>query len=315
MAGVSYASESGWTLSASNGGAEGLFQLDGWDMYFVACSNGFTGYVPLMVSTGGYCEQTLVASGTYNDANEPTSITCGGYPSLNFYNGYNCCSNENSYYDCNGQGSTYSTQTESVEGFSLQISIGGYTSISGSASFTTSQIKTFSYTFGPNGDWIYQWLGSGQNSNWSFAFLGCYGGGGCVLRGTQITLATGTQISVQNLKAGDKVLSYNINTGKLVTTTVTSNNESQVTHVLDINDGQLFASGLGDQPMYVHLQNGTKKAIALGQLATGMQLYDPAMKTWVPVTSLQIINGTFSVYDLRTSGGYYIANGILTPNK
>ncbi len=144
------------------------------------------------------------------------------------------------------------------------------------------------------------------------------GGGspGCVLQGTLITLANRTQIPVQNLKAGDSVLSYDTKIGKLTTATVSSNTAIQVNQVLDINNGLFYASGLQDQPIYARMQNGTQRALFLGQLAVGMKLFEPVSGTWASVTRIQILTGSYVVYDVRTTdGGPYIADSFMPSPK
>ncbi|MBI3859220.1 MAG: hypothetical protein HY296_03125 [Thaumarchaeota archaeon] len=151
--------------------------------------------------------------------------------------------------------------------------------------------------------------GPGTITAYFYSNSGGGGGGGCVLNGTLITLANGTQAPVQNLKAGDHVLSYNTRTGSLSTTTVASNKALLVHKVLDINNGTLRISGLGEQLIYARMQNGTQRNIDIGQLKVGMQLYEPASKSWVTITSLQVLTGDFVVFDLRTTNGNnYIAN-------
>jgi len=63
--------------------------------------------------------------------------------------------------------------------------------------------------------------------------------------------------------------------------------------------------------MYVQLQNGSIGHIELGQLKSGMKLFNPISNSWIYVTSAQLINGQFTVYDLRTTSGNYIANGFV----
>jgi len=38
-----------------------------------------------------------------------------------------------------------------------------------------------------------------------------------------------------------------------------------------------------------------------------MKLFNPISNSWIYVTSAQLINGQFTVYDLRTTSGDYIA--------
>ncbi len=152
---------------------------------------------------------------------------------------------------------------------------------------------------------------------------GNHGGGGCVLYGTNITLANDSMIQVQNLMPGMNVLSYNPNTAQLVTTTVANVTVSQVSLIVEV-DGLVFISGLHDQPVFVMFQNGTEGWVVLGKLNYSMKLYYPVNDTWMPIDSLVPYQGNFTVFDVVTarffnSGGVvrgdYIANGFLLDIK
>ena len=150
------------------------------------------------------------------------------------------------------------------------------------------------------------------------------GGGGCVLYGTNITLANGSTVQVQNLYAGEKILSYNTNkdrffTDKVKQIIITRN----VTSIIRI-DSFISLSGPTVQPVYVQTANGTNEWIFLGQITVGMSLYNPLNNTWVKVTNINIVIGSFTVYEVIGSKEFwdqghkrtdYIANGILVDRK
>jgi len=149
-------------------------------------------------------------------------------------------------------------------------------------------------------------------------------GGGCVLTGTNITLADGSSIMVQNLHPGMKTLSYDVQTGKLMETTVTSVIENNVSMITSINNGELFVSGMEDQPIFVKLPNGTEEWLTVGQLTTSMELFNPLNNNWTQITNLTILFGNFTVYDIHTARNFnnngsvrsdYIANGFLLDKK
>ena len=85
-------------------------------------------------------------------------------------------------------------------------------------------------------------------------------------------------------------------------------------------DGIVNISGITTQPVYVQLQNGTEQWVYLGQLNSTMKIFDPLNGTWIPVYSVVIRIGNWTVYEpdnapfsqagriLRVT---YIANGIL----
>lgn len=146
---------------------------------------------------------------------------------------------------------------------------------------------------------------------------------GCVLYGTYIALANGTETQVQNLTTGMHILSYNVSNQSLLNGTVVKITVTNVTQITDVN-GMLFVSGATDQPLYVQLQNGTEEWVVLGQLSTSMKLLDPLNGTWIPISSIRNLTGTFTVYDITASpsfqysatvGGDFIANGILMDDK
>jgi len=147
-------------------------------------------------------------------------------------------------------------------------------------------------------------------------------GGGCVVYGTNITLSNGEQIPVQDLKVGMKTLSYDPNSGKSITTTVSQIEVLNTSYIMVIN-GNIEVTGLTIQPIFVKFENGSVGWTMIGNLNYTMELYCPLNNTWVPVTSLKIIFGNFTVYDIMTareiSGGYvysdYIANGYLLDSK
>lgn len=140
------------------------------------------------------------------------------------------------------------------------------------------------------------------------------GGGGCVVAGTQIAAPNG-QKRVELLSQGDTVLGYNITSGSWVKESVTSNTATNVIAVVSINNG-LLETTLVDQPLYV--QNGTWTGWVHDplNLSVGEQVYDPSTGSWITITSLQLLTGYFTVYDLRvTAPNDFVANGVLALDK
>jgi hypothetical protein len=132
------------------------------------------------------------------------------------------------------------------------------------------------------------------------------------LYNTNITFANGSTVPVQNLNAGSEILSYNYNTKQYENAIISSVSYSNVTNIIDINNGLLYMSGLEDQPMLVKMQDGIIEATTLGMLNSGMQVYLPLLSKWLPVTNIKLLTGNFTVYDIRTMGNVdYIANGVL----
>ena len=151
------------------------------------------------------------------------------------------------------------------------------------------------------------------------------GGGGCVIVGTNITLANRSIVSVQDLKPGMKTLSYDTATGLYINTTVSSIQETNVTSYIEVNH-LIGISGLSDQPIYVMYLNGSTGWTVLGNLNYTMKAFDALNGTWMPIISIELIVQNESVYDVVTAKQYiinghttvindYIANGMLLDKK
>ncbi len=142
------------------------------------------------------------------------------------------------------------------------------------------------------------------------------GSGGCILNNTYITMVNGNQVQVQDIKVGDKILSYNYTTGQFLTAQVSNISISNTTNIIDVNNGLLFISGFNVQPILVKLKNGITEIIPVGQLNYGMEILMPLLHKWIPITSITLKTGSFTVYDIKIVGGMdYIANGILVIQK
>jgi len=128
-------------------------------------------------------------------------------------------------------------------------------------------------------------------------------------------------VPVDGIRVGQRLLSYDTQTGSVIAATGTSVNKNsaiKVDQIVDINNGLLYASGLPTKPIYVQLQNGTREWVELGQLQVGMKLFQPTSANWITVTNIQDLRGSFTVYDLRAVNGRissYVANGVLLNSK
>ena len=138
---------------------------------------------------------------------------------------------------------------------------------------------------------------------------------GCLLAGTLISTPHGGPKRIEQLSDGDAVLGYNVTTGSWVNERVTSDTASTVDEILSINDGLLEAT-LTDQPLFV--RNGTWVGWVLDpqNVTVGEQLFNPLTQSWVNITSLQVLQGSFKVYDLQTTApNNFVANGVLVDRK
>jgi hypothetical protein len=124
-------------------------------------------------------------------------------------------------------------------------------------------------------------------------------------------MADGKEVPVQDVKPGDEIMGYNVQTGAFVVENVTSNNCTVVSEVLSINDGLLYVTPT-DQPIYT--DHGW--VVNPEDLQVGWRIYDPADNSWITIRSLQTLNGHYAVYDLRaTAPNTFIGNGILLDRK
>lgn len=146
------------------------------------------------------------------------------------------------------------------------------------------------------------------------------GGFGSVGAGTLITLADRTQIPVQNLQVGARLLSYDMATRQYVVTTITRfvTVETHNQMVISTSSGKpLIVDQNPAQRLYVKLPDGTVALMSVTDLRVGFDLFDAISQTWVSITHIQYQNGgNHLMYDIyTTSPGNYIANGYLDPLK
>ena len=141
------------------------------------------------------------------------------------------------------------------------------------------------------------------------------GGGGCIAKNTYILLANNNTRKVQSLHVDDWIMGYNLMTRQFNSVQITNISTSIVHSLLVINNGLLELT-LTDQPIY--MKNGSFEGwlINPGSLQEGDTIFDPTSDSWITITSLNIITGYFTVYDIRTSPlNNFIANGILLDSK
>lgn len=140
------------------------------------------------------------------------------------------------------------------------------------------------------------------------------GGGGCILKNTPVLTPSG-YVPVQKLKVGDTVSSYDLSGGQLVNSTVISLSSTKVTNILDINNGALRLTPY-DQPIYMKNSTYTGWLRNPGELVAGDYLINPVSGNWTFVTQILQSSGSFTVYDVVTSGpNNYVANGFLLDIK
>jgi len=137
---------------------------------------------------------------------------------------------------------------------------------------------------------------------------------GCVIAGTTVASGDGAKL-VDGLVVGDTVLGYDTTKNSWVEETVVGNSYSYVNRIVSINDGLLQVTQT-DQPLYVANGSWVGWVHDPQNLRVGEKLFVPATKSWIPITSLEILRGHFKVYDLMvTSPNDFVANGVLTLDK
>jgi hypothetical protein len=217
------------------------------------------------------------------------------------------------YLDYDGE-MIYGSQTftTTVSGgtspFSYQWYLNGV-AVSGatSASWTFTPSKISSYTVYAT---VTDSVGMGAKSNTASVTMEIMPGG-CVLAGTCILMADGKEVPVQDVKPGDEIMGYDVQTGTFVAENVTSNKCTIVNEILSINDGLLCVTPT-DQPIYT--DHGW--VVNPQDLKIGWRIYDPTSNSWITIQSLQTLKGHFDVYDLRaTEPNTFIGNGILLDKK
>jgi len=132
-------------------------------------------------------------------------------------------------------------------------------------------------------------------------------------------MADSSRIPVQNLKTGDRLLSYNVTTGQFAVSTVTRMAVVQTSNMLIIRtqDPQdLRTDNATIQKLYVMKADGTIGWFSVTQLRVGDYLFKALDHRWTMVTNINYISGSFIMYDVYTSAPYnYMANGYLDPPK
>ena len=132
----------------------------------------------------------------------------------------------------------------------------------------------------------------------------------CFVPGTKISMADGSHRNIEDVRAGDVVLSMDLTTGQLVHATV----EYVVNHEAEEVDFYMSINGIGVTPEHPLYVNGDWKAagdVELGDLLMGINGQS------VPVVSIEYVTASVPVYNLHTSHDThnYFADGILAHNK
>lgn len=133
----------------------------------------------------------------------------------------------------------------------------------------------------------------------------------CFLSGTKILLADGSFIKIENIKPGDKVMSYDLKKSSFLTTTV-----SQITVHKDNPTGYYLINNIlkvtKDHPIWIKNRGWIK----VENLKIGDEVFDKEEK-FTKIVKIKKISGINTVYDLsiKESPHNFFAEGILVHNK
>ncbi len=144
--------------------------------------------------------------------------------------------------------------------------------------------------------------------------VGGGGGGGSVAYGSLITMADGTQVPVQNLKVGDKLLGYDTSAATFAVSTVDSIAVVDASNMLivHITDGTPFRVDSNPrQTLWVKTRTGSVGWLPVTQVVPGDYLF--TVNGWVQVTSIDFAPaGNHVMFDVFASIPYF-ASGYLDP--
>jgi hypothetical protein len=155
---------------------------------------------------------------------------------------------------------------------------------------------------------------SGANVGVSITFQASGHGGGCVALGTPILTPTG-YVPVQKLRVGEAIKEYNFASQRLVQGTLLSDNTTNVSQLIDINNGWLYVTPT-EQPIYIENSTFVGWLHDPQNLTTSDSVLDPVTNMWVHVTSVRLVPDSTVVFDVVTSGANnFVANGALLDIK
>ncbi len=157
-------------------------------------------------------------------------------------------------------------------------------------------------------------------------------GGSCFPAGTEISMADGSRKSIEDVKVGDMVIGYNIDTGEFREAEVLQL-ESPVReglYTIGFEDGSTIQV-TNEHPFYVKKADGketwasivpeetykeTKSIDDVASLEEGDRILRED-KTWLLVEDISYTDGTVKTYNLREVSGYdnFYADGLLVHNK
>jgi hypothetical protein len=147
---------------------------------------------------------------------------------------------------------------------------------------------------------------SGGSTGWGPC--NCGGPGGCMVPGTQIALEDGSSKAVEEIRVGDRVMSYDETTG-----TMTADQVAVVHDPVDWTYYIVINGELRLTPSHSVLSNGTW--IEAAEIRPGDAI-TRADGTAATVESLDVVEKPVTVHNIATSPNHtFVANGYIVHNK
>ena len=149
----------------------------------------------------------------------------------------------------------------------------------------------------------------------------------CLVAGTEITLADGSCKKIEDIRSGDKVLSFDAEKKELVNSYVTGVKKIMRNGIYSINDGLIEITD--DHPLLVRKDSGKIAWAAVNPLKSGivyaeresvlLEVGDEMFTkdSWVKVESIESLKGNMAVYTFAVSSNVhnYFANDVLVSNS
>lgn len=147
-------------------------------------------------------------------------------------------------------------------------------------------------------------VGLGENSELLLLVRGTVG---CIAKGTEVSLTKGDEKKVENLRIGDKVLSWDTEKSRIVEGTIVFLKTDKSEDALEVNE-QLIVT----QRQLVFTPSGWKSASQLDENDKIGMLSDRSKLSYAAVKTVRKVGGSYSVYDMKiVPVQTYFGNGIL----
>ena len=130
-----------------------------------------------------------------------------------------------------------------------------------------------------------------EDSRLQLLFVGVVG---CVAKGTEVLMTEGDEKKVEDLRVGDKILSWDVERGHLVEGTIVSFKTDKSHDAVELNR-ELIVS----PRQLVYTQSGWRSASELDERDAIGMLNDRNELTFVAITTISKVNRSGPVYDLK----------------